>query len=99
MHVGITKLWKTRCGIYPIGVGDWLPWFLVVQYKIATEPYQKMLGNANQYMGFVQCQIWNWQTWEPYSNVQRDEENFRSTNNVENEFWICYGYIKCHVSG
>lgn len=34
-----------------------------------------MLGNANQFMGFVQCQSWNRETWQPYSNVQEDEKN------------------------
>ena len=44
--------------------------------KIATQLYQEVLGNANQYMDFVQYESWNIQTWHPCTNIQRVEKGF-----------------------
>ena len=57
-----------------------------------------MLGDASQYMDFVQCQSRNLQTWHPCSYVRRIEEGYRFISNVEYKFWFCPNDIKCCVS-
>ena len=44
-------------------------------------------------------QSWNWQTWHPNSHVQGFKEEYRSTNDVEHEFWVCLDDIKHCMSG
>ena len=54
-----TSVLKTDCFFFPLAY-----------CMIATQLCQKMLGNASQYMDFVQCQSQNWQTWHTSSHVQ-----------------------------
>ena len=44
--------------------------FPLAHCKIVTQLCQKMLGDANQYWDFVQCQSQKWQVWHPCSCVQ-----------------------------
>ena len=76
-----------------------LPCFPVAHCKIATLLSQEVLGDASQYMDFMQCQSRNWQTWHPCSNIQSDDEGVLPQNNVEYECWFCHGDVKCCVSG
>ena len=58
--------------------------------KNATQLCQKMLGNACQYMNFVQCKS---------QNIQRIEERVPFHQEHGYEFWLCLNDIKHCVNG
>ena len=73
-HRGVIEAKKTWCATYHISAWEGVPSFTMAHCKIATQPCQKMLANACQYMEFVQCESRNMPTWRPYTNIQRVEE-------------------------
>jgi hypothetical protein len=60
--------------------------------------HSMILGNANQYLDFVQFQSRNWQTWHLYSDVQRDEEEVFFRQQCGASILVCLDNIKCCVS-
>jgi phage tail protein X len=65
-----------------------LLFFSLAYCTIANQLYQKMLGNASQYIDFVQYQSWSSKIWHTISHVQRIEEGISLHQQCEIRFLV-----------
>lgn len=57
-----------------------------------------MLDNASHYRDFVQCQNENWKH-NTFASTYKEMKNFPSTNNVQDEFRVCYDNMRSCMNG